>query len=357
MSIINPGLRVVRLSASSVQIGLGPGGIILDGLQAADISFIDALRQGIADPLVKEQAAALGLEAARAEEICSMLAGQLFPDEELHAEGFRAERLLPDHVALLGLHQKPCRIFMSRREHAVVHLVGLGRTGAALAATLVGAGVGTLLLEDDRPVCPSDVGPGSFKISDLGLSRSLAVRRRLLRIDPLANAHVLHTGGNGGPDPRCLDLAIVTSHDTVSQDTAARFLAVERPHLFVVLREQDGQLGPFVIPGETACADCVERHLGVQRVGWQESPEAGVSPGRHPASLESVALATTLAGMAASHALLFLDAVNQPGSYSAVMTFHSATGRWTRQEFAPHPECGCQWQDQPLAIISKTASP
>ncbi|WP_157884128.1 TOMM precursor leader peptide-binding protein [Arthrobacter alpinus] len=357
MTTINPGLRMVRLGADTVQIGLGPGGMILAGLHRCELAFLDALRQGITDSLVFKRAEELGVEAPRAQELCAALASHLFSDAELHAEGFRAERLLPEHASLLGLHQQPCKTLMSRREHAVVHLVGLGRTGSALAGVLVGAGVGTMLLEDDRPVCPSDVGPGSFKLSDLGLARSVAVRRRLLRIDPGCHAHILHDGGQGGPDLRCLDLAIVTGHDVVAANTAARFVAAERPHLFVVIREQDGTLGPLVIPGETACAECVDHHRGVATTAWQDGQVSSVMPGRHPGLLENVALATTLAGMAATHALLFLDAVNQPGSYSAVMTFHPENGRWTRQEFTTHPGCGCQWQNQPFATISKTASP
>ncbi len=357
MTAINPGLRMVRLAATSVQIGLGSGGMILAGLQDCELTFLDALRQGIPDSQVLDRAKALGVEEQRATEICNKLATHLFSDAELHVEGFRGERLLPEHVALLGIHQKSCKPLMARREHAVVHLVGLGRTGAALAGVLVGAGVGTLLLEDDLPVCPSDVGPGSFKLSDLGLARSVAVRRRLLRIDPGAHAHILHDGGTGGPDARCLDLAVVTDHDVVPAETAARFLAAERPHLFVLLREQDGTLGPLVIPGETACAECVERHRGVHNPGWQDVQPPPAVSGRHSGFMENVALATTLAGMAATHALLFLDAVNQPGSYSAVMTFHPGNGRWTRQEFATHPGCGCQWQNQPFAKISSTASP
>lgn len=364
MTIINPGLRMVRRSVQSVQIGLGAGGLILAGLQKTDISFVDALRQGIPDGRVLAQANALGVDSLRAQEICDMLSGLLFSDAELSARGYRAQWQLPERSAMLGLYQGPCLDLMERRERSVVQIVGLGRTGAALAALLCSAGVGTLLLEDDAPVAASDVCPGSHRSVDIGLARSLSVRRHVQRIDAGCQAHVVRDGGAGGPDTSCLDLAVVVGHDAVTSRTAARFLAAERPHLFVLLREQDGTIGPLVFPGETACAECVERSRSDHDPQWLEvcsqlsaaaAPSQGFRP-RHEL-LENVALATTLAGTAATHALLFLDGVNQPGSWSAVLTFHAGNGQWTRQEFSAHPACGCQWQNQSLATIPSTASP
>ena len=364
MTSINPGLRMLRRSSHSVQIGLGAGGLILEGLQDCDVAFVEALRRGISDNLVLEHAVSLGVDVVRAGEICAKLAGLLFADDELHSRGYRAERLLPERSALLGLHKVPCLELMARREHAVVHLVGLGRTGATLAAVLVSAGVGTVLLEDDAPVAATDVSPGPFKLSDIGLTRSVAVRRHLMRIDPGANIHILHDGGAGGPSLAYLDLAVVAGHDTVPAQTTARFMAAERPHLLVLVREQDGTVGPLVVPGETACAECVERHRSAHDPQWLEmctqlATGTGPSLDHRPRTelLENAALSTTLAGTAASHVLLFLDGVNQPSSWSSVMTFHPDNGRWSQQDFTTHPDCGCQWQSQSLATISRTASP
>jgi len=364
MTRINPGLRMVLRDAQSVQIGVGPGGTVIEGLQPCDLAFVQALRDGIADSEVFAKAAALGLTEQRAQEVCISLAGLLFGDAELASRGFRAERLLPERSALLGLHQASCKDSMARRERGVVHVVGLGRTGAALALVLAGAGVGTILLEDDRPVTAVDVGPGGFKLADIGLLRSVAVRRHALSVDPGCHAHVLHEGGTGGPDSRCLDLAIVVAHDAVSAGTAARFMSSDRPHLFVLVREQDGTVGPLVLPGETACAECVERHRSRHDPQWRDVCEqlaegGGPADDRRPRAelLESAALATSLAGTAAAQALLFLDGVNQPCTWSSVMTFHPDNGRWTQEEFGAHPECGCQLQRQALATISRTSSP
>lgn len=364
MTSINPGLRMVRRDAGSVQIGVGPGGTIIEGLQSEDLRLLEALQAGIPDGEVLHRAQSLGLTRERTEQILASLSGMLFGDAELLTHGYRAERLLPERAALLGLHHGPCRDFMARREHGVVHVMGLGRTGAALALVLVSAGVGTLLLEDDRTVTAMDVGPGSFKLADIGLLRSVAVRRHALAMDPGCHAHVVHEGGDGGPDSRCLDLAIVVTHDAVGAQTSARLMVADRPHLLVLVREQDGTVGPLVLPGETACAECIERHRSVHDRQWlglcdQLAMDPGPADAHRPSPgvPENAALATALAGTAAAQALLFLDAVNRPTTWSAVMTFHSDNGRWSREEFSAHPECGCQLQRQALETISSTASP
>ncbi|MFC8304425.1 ThiF family adenylyltransferase [Specibacter sp. NPDC057265] len=364
MTSINPALRMVRRSEQSVQIGVGRGGIILAGLQRADVDFLDALRAGIPDAHVLEAAEALGVSALRAQEMCIKLAGFLFSEAELTAHGHRAERLFPERSAMLGLYQGPCQELMDRREHSVVHVVGLGRTGAALAAVLAASGVGTFLLEDDGVVTATDVSPGAHRVEDIGVTRALSTRRNLQRLDPACQVHIMHDGGVGGPSVASLDLAVVVGHDAVPTHTAARFLAAEKPQLIVLLREQDGTIGPLVVPGETACPECVEWHRSGEDPQWRDICQELAQPlepwpdrrPRHERQ-ETMALATVLAGTAAAHALLFLDGIKRPSSWSTVLNFHPDTGAWTQQEYRAHPRCGCQWQNQPRATISSTAAP
>ena len=364
MTAVNPALRMVSRGAHSVQIGLGPGGLILEGLQPADVAFIKALRRGIADDEVVSSAVELGVPAARAEEMCAMLATVLCPDAELSTQGYREERLRPDRTAILGLYRDSARQRLTARQQQVVHVVGLGRTGATLAGTLANAGVGTLLLEDDSPVTATDVSPSAFAKADIGIPRSLALRRHLTALDPLTRIHMVHDGGAGGPSLQSLDLAVLVGFDCAAVELTSRFLSAERPHLLVLHREQDGTVGPLVVPGDTACADCVERHRSDPDAPWlldygdwqADGSFSGLTAGPTAGRLEASSASLALAGTAATQALLFLDGVNQPGAWSAVMSFHAGSGRWTEQEFSAHPECGCQWQNQP-ATISRTASP
>ncbi|MHA7175442.1 ThiF family adenylyltransferase [Arthrobacter sp. Sr24] len=364
MTAVNPALRMVSRGAHSIQIGLGPAGLILEGLQSTDVAFVKALRRGIPDDTVMSSAVELGVPAARAQEICTMLAPVLCHDAELSTQGYREERLRPDRTALLGLYLDSARKRLAQRQQNVVHVVGLGRTGATLTGALANAGVGTLLLEDDSPVTASDVSPSAYSKADIGIPRSLALRRHLTALDPLTRIHMVHDGGAGGPSLASLDLGVLVGFDSAAAELTSRFLGTERPHLLVLHREQDGTVGPLVVPGATACADCVERQRSGPDSQWLQDdggepsnePSNGPASGHSAGRLEASATSLALAGTAATQALLFLDGVNQPSAWSAVMSFHAGSGRWTEQDFSPHPDCGCQWQNQP-ATISKTASP
>ncbi|WP_125609719.1 TOMM precursor leader peptide-binding protein [Specibacter cremeus] len=362
MARINPGLRVVYRNATSVQVGVGPGGFIVEGMTAADLAFVETLRRGTAGRDLAAILADLDMSFARAAEICRSLAPALFDDDDFHLPGLRGDRLLAEEHFLAGLHHHPALGLLDQREDAVVRIIGLGRTGAALATALVTSGIGTLLLEDDRPVTASDVDGGAYGGPDIGLRRSLALRRRLLRLDAECRPHVVHGRDPGGPDLPRLDLVVQVGHDAVDAAAEARLLAADRPHLYVLLREQDGVVGPLVVPGATPCGECLERHRGAADPQWDEvsrqlaAGPPGTGPGRHPA-LESAALSTALAGTAAAQVLLYIDAVNRPGAWSATLTFHGADGCWSRQELSAHPDCSCRIQDQALATISSTAEP
>ncbi|WP_427018700.1 ThiF family adenylyltransferase [Pseudarthrobacter sp. P1] len=350
---INPGLRVVRRSAGCMQIGVGPGGLIVEGLSSPEEDFVGALAVGTADPLAASTR--LGITPERALHLLQMLAPALFAEPSAPPiPGLRGERLAPEERLLRAVHHAPADELLACRGRAVVRITGLGRTGAALAQALVGAGVGTVLLEDDAVVGAADVGPGGYRISDIGMPRSAAVRRQLLGLDPGCQPHVLHSGSEAGSVFHLLDLVVHCGHDTLDPAASAELMRRDQPHLLVLLREQDGTVGPLVLPGATACAECVERHRADADPQWLG---LCASLSRSPALGEDAPTALSLAGAAARAALLFLDGGAAPAALSAVLTLRAADGGWSRREYLPHPDCGCQFQRQALAMISSTASP
>lgn len=367
MTRINPALRVIEHSNTSIQIGLGASGAVVEGLLEPELRLLKALRIGVADSKVESTAAALGVHRHRLGQLLCSLEGFLIDDAtygKLSEQGFRSERNLTERMAILARYQQSSPPIMERRDAAVIHIVGLGRLGTNLALLLAHAGVGTLLLEDDAAVSARDVGPTGFTTADIGLSRSATVRRLTLAASPATRTHVVREGGVGGPDASCVDLAVVVTSDAVSPALAARFMNTGRAHLFVLLREQDATLGPLVIPGETACAECVELHRSDNDPLWQRAcQQLSEASGNAllwnpvPLRLENASQAMAIAGTATAQALLLIDGVNRPSVWSAVMTLHEDNSRWTLQEYGVHPACGCQWQVQALATISSTASP
>lgn len=345
---INPGLRVAARDAQTLQVGMGPGGVILEGLTPADLTFVGLLRRGTGSAAMPETAARAALERTRAEEIIRSLSPVLFDDATpLALPGYRGERLAGEAALAAAVYGIPAQDLVAARRRCVLRLVGLGRTGAALAQVLVSAGIGTLLLEDGRAVLPADVGPGAFKMTDIGMNRAAAVRRHLRSLDSACQSHVVRSIPDDGTDSQTLDLVIYAGRDAVDPEGSAQLMRRDHPHLVVLQREQDATIGPLVIPGETACGECVERYRAEADAQWPRLCAELGNPGRDwQAPPEESSMALCVAGSAARQALLFLDGVNRPASWSAVLTFRASDGIWLHRRYSRHPDCGCQFQRQ-----------
>ncbi|MGM0929482.1 MAG: TOMM precursor leader peptide-binding protein [Actinomycetota bacterium] len=346
---INPGLRMVEFSAGSVQFGLGAGGLVLEGTGESDRQFLRRLRQGFDYADLDAVRARCGLEAERAALLLAALAPVLVPDaggERL--SGLRADRLAPDARHWSAVYSADGEGSLAARSRCVVQIIGLGRTGAALATTLTAAGVGTFLLEDPAVVSPADVGSGAFRITDIGLTRGQAVRRAARQIDPTVACHLLPgvtaEQGTAGIFPRALSLAVYLDRDVADPRVAAALMSRGHPHLSVLVREHDTLIGPLVVPGQTSCLGCVELHRADADPTWPEvvarlTGKPGTASGRGQA--DEVSQSVAAAGLAAIQALLYLDGRNQPGSFSAVLKLESGDGTVTRHDYPPHPDCGC----------------
>lgn len=121
------------------------------------------------------------------------------------------------------------------------------------------------------------------------------------------------------------------------------------PHLVVTSREARIELGPFVLPGRTACLRCVDahraerdprRHLVVEQVAWAV---AGGAPEPRDDVLWSLALS-----WAARDLLRFVEG-DRPSTWSATVEIGPCEAPrphpWRR-----HPHCGCSW-DEGLALL------
>ncbi|TJY71301.1 TOMM precursor leader peptide-binding protein [Arthrobacter sp. CAU 1506] len=346
---LNPGLRMVEFAAGRVQFGLGAGGLVLEGTEETDRRFLRRLRQGFESAELDAVRTDCGLTAERAAMLLAALAPVLVPDsggERL--SGLRADRLAPDARHWSAVYSADSEGSLAARSRCVVQIIGLGRTGAALATALTAAGVGTLLLEDPAVVGPADVGSGAFRITDIGLTRGQAVRRAARQIDPTVACHLLPGStaeqGAAGIFPRALNLAIYLDRDVADPRVSAALLSRGHPHLSVLVREHDTLIGPLVVPGHTSCLGCVELHRTDADPAWPEvvarlTGTPVKAAGR--ISADEVSQSVAAAGLAAHQALLFLDGRNQPGSFSAVLKLESGDGTVTRHAYPPHPGCGC----------------
>lgn len=187
-----------------------------------------------------------------------------------------------------------------------------GRVGAAIAAVLSGSGVGRVEVLDGGCAEPCDVSPGGLPASAVGERRDSAARQLVRRSFPgPAPRSVQPVAGHAGGEPG-LSLIVVAPRDGLTgyvpdPRTAEPWIASGTPHLYAGVIEATGFVGPLVLPGGTACAGCLDLNRRDRDQQWPRMLAQWQSGRRTAVQACDLGLATAVAGLAASHALAFLD--------------------------------------------------
>ncbi|MCW2766530.1 MAG: hypothetical protein JWO11_2489 [Nocardioides sp.] len=139
-------------------------------------------------------------------------------------------------------------------------------------------------------------------------------------------------------------VALVIADGEVRRDAVDELVGSEIPHLVVTAGVDGFRLGPFVVPGRTACLRCVDAHLGEldPRRAVVLEQVAGLRPVERP-SRRDPALQALVAAWAVRDVVRFVDGL-EPSTWSASIEVGSSLlpqqRAWLR-----HPHCGCAWGD------------
>lgn len=213
------------------------------------------------------------------------------------------------------------------RAGRVVAVLGLGPTGLGTAVELAAAGVGTVLVDDERPVRSTDVGVCGYRWSDAGSVREHVAARLLRDVAP----HV-STASDRTPD------VVVLVGDHVADPGRGPVLVTRGvAHLGVVVREADTVVGPFVVPGAGPCLRCLDLHRADADPSWPtiaaQLHDGGIADEAGP-------VAAVCAGLGTAAVLAHLDRVRGlPPGVTFEVSLPDAVPR--RRTWAVHPECGC----------------
>ncbi len=220
---------------------------------------------------------------------------------------------------------------LAARARRTVGLSGLGRIGAGLALHLATAGVGTLVLDDVRPVQTADTGLGGYAQRDVGRARERALRELLAERHP--RTAVVHEVD--GPAP---DAVVVVEPDVVEPARYRRLLGDGVPHLPVVVREADVVVGPLVLAGRSPCTGCVARHAADADARWPDL--ARQLRAREADRGHETTLAASAAALAAGQVLALLDGA-RPVAVGATLEVALPEALPRVRPVQPHPACGC----------------
>ena len=359
--MIKPALRRGGRNRQLVQFGVTPAQAVLlgpiDDATAALLDLFDGTRNL---QQLRVEARRLGVRPAAVDHIVGRLEQQgALDDATAHREATAqiGEGLRADLAALSAVHRgagSGVRRLAIRRE-TKVQVRGLGKVGTTVAATLAAAGVGQVEVVDGGVVEPWDTSPAGLTPAQVGVRRDSAARAAVRRVKQAK-------GGTRSP----VRLVLVTPRDGLDAyapdpEATTRFVTAGTPHLFGGVLEGTGVAGPLVLPGRTACAECMWRANALREPSWPLVVGQWRTAARRRAGVPpcDTALATLVAGAVASQALSFLDGDGPcAAGYRLRFTLPhllSETDLWT-----PHEECPCgaaSAPEQPRAHRAQASTP
>ncbi|MET8245650.1 TOMM precursor leader peptide-binding protein [Streptomyces sp. NPDC005202] len=354
--MVKPALRRGWRNLNTVQFGMTPAhAMTLGPMDIATGNFLDLLNGTRGLPLLRQEGHSMDLPEGHVDGLLERLARAGLLDDARGggpaADALRGkkkvmDRLRPDLASLSLVARAPgdAMARLAARRSLRVQVRGAGRVGAVLAAVLSGAGVGEVDVRDGGCVEPWDVTPGGLPAEAVGERRDEAARRAVRRAAP---DRPVRRGPQAPPeegDPG-FSLVILAPRDDVAvhapdPSAAAPLMASGTPHLYAGVVEGTGIVGPLVLPGGTSCAGCLHQGRTDRDEVWPRLVAQWRSGRQRPVRPCDLALATTVAGLAAAHALAFLDG-EAPSSAGARWEVSVPGLNWRARPIRPHPACPC----------------
>ncbi|MFR9799706.1 TOMM precursor leader peptide-binding protein [Streptomyces sp. MS06] len=362
--VVKPALRRGWRDLNTVQFGMTPAhAVTLGPMDTATGSFLDLLDGTRGLPLLRTEGRRMDLPDGHVDLLLERLARAGLVDDARGggeaADALRGrtdvlDRLRPDLASLSLIASEPGDAIrrLAARRGLRVQVRGAGRVGAVLGSLLSGAGVGAVEMRDGGRVEPGDVAPGGLPPDAVGERRDEAARRAVRRAAPARPPRRSRGPGPGSgsgsgseqADPG-FALVIVAPRDDVAvhapePSAAEPLVSSGTPHLYAGVVEGTGVVGPLVLPGETGCAGCLQQRRVRADAAWARLAVQWRSGRQRPARPCDLALATTVAGLAASHALAFLDG-HIPSSAGARWEVSLPGLTWHARPIGADPACSC----------------
>ncbi|MFF4501970.1 TOMM precursor leader peptide-binding protein [Streptomyces sp. NPDC001401] len=354
--VVKPALRRGWRDLNTVQFGMTPAhALTLGPVDTATGSFLDLLNGTRGLPLLREEGRRMDLPDGHVDRLVQRLARAGLLDDAKGggpaADALRGKkdvlaRLRPDLASLSLITTEPGEAIslLAARRSLRVQVRGAGRVGSVLASLLAGAGIGEVDVRDVGKVEAGDVAPGGLPAESIGDRRDEAARQAVRRSAPDRRPRRGNTASPPDGEPG-FSLVILAPRDDVAvhapaPSTAEPLIASGTPHLYAGVVDATGVVGPLVLPGETGCAGCLHEGRTDRDPAWPRLVAQWRSGAPRQARPCDLTLATTVAGLAAAHALAFLDG-RVPTSAGARWEVSLPALTWHARPVWAHPACPC----------------
>ena len=288
---LRPGLHVLRRDVHTVQLGLDwPGVVVLPDSPAlqAVLAAVDGIRDITAVVLTAARRAGVDEPECRAALDVLLDCGALV-DRCQQPRGAVTEAAWASAWLLAGPDGRASDVLAARRERSV-EVWGEGQVAERVSELLPRGGLRVAERQADVVVVASDHEP-SRSISDLAMSDG-------------------------------------------------------RPHLWAVVRELVGVVGPLVDPGRTACLRCIDQARSESDPAWPTLVESSAARRARVHACDPM-LATLVACWTVQELAVWASD-QRAQTLGRTVEIPLGTGVVEATRFDAHPTCGCgwpQWQD------------
>jgi hypothetical protein len=147
-------------------------------------------------------------------------------------------------------------------------------------------------------------------------------------------------------------LTLVLSTGEIDRGQLDPLVRADLPHL--VLRAIDGVvvIGPFVVPGATACLRCLDAHHSDEDAGYPIALERYVAASAQPREDGCLDVPdpgnTALALAWAARDLRTFSNGGVPTTWSSTISIGGVAAPIAAVAWQPHPDCGCRWFESAL---------
>lgn len=235
--------------------------------------------------------------------------------------GLAAKHQVPDGDCACAYHLYGSDSAIKSREQALVGVSGLGPLGITLTRKLVACGIHSLILRDQSKVKTRDLCV--YKDDYLGAMRQ--------DVAPLV------LGVNKQLPNKAVTIEVAINSYLTNPAWAKACINRGVPHLPIIKRETEIEVGPLFIPGTTCCLHC--QHLA-KRDADPEWPRIAAQLACAAPVMVDTALAEYASAFAVREILNYLSGL--PLSLAgASWIFNLADPLPQVRQWQPHPQCGC----------------
>lgn len=309
----------------------------MSGLELSTARWLTSLDGSRTEAEILTDAAASGIDLACAVRILSGLsrAGVLLTGPVGTGGEADSGPLLPELVALAGTETDPTQLGQTLAARGARHVVidGANRIGVPLAAILAASGIGRLSFLDSESVRRCDAAVGGLSPDDEGEPRTVAAQRAIRRISA--------TGPGTEVAADLPDLIVLCQPWTVHDPLHVAGPLGHSVHLAVAVRDGTVVIGPLVVPGQTSCLTCAERHRTDRDPRWPAVAAQLVAAPSLALHEPTSVLAALAAALAAGQILDHLDGTRPPQVIEATLELKPPDWQLHRRRWPPHMDCGC----------------